>query len=207
MSTLAPFAPELRMNWTDANQLLVKEHYGLFKAASNYDIFDLADGQKLLECREPDLGFVTKWVRFTDYRRYTPFDIQIRDCQGELVVRIVRGVTLLVSKVQVFDGDGELLGGFKQKIFSIGGAFSVHDAAGQDVCHLAGKWTGWEFKFTAHGAELARVTKKWKGLGQEMFTSADNYVLEIDEAVAPDSPTRKLILAAVMCIDMVLKEA
>jgi hypothetical protein len=44
------------------------------------------------------------------------------------------------------------------------------------------------------------------GLGKELFTSADNYVLEIGEAVPPDSPVRKLVLAAVMCIDMVLKE-
>ncbi len=200
------FAPELRMTWTDANQLLVKEHYGLFKAASNYDIYDLADGQKLLECREPDLGFFTKWLRFTDCRRYTPFDVQIRDCEGEFVLRVVRSMTLFVSNVSVYDGDGTLLGGFKQKIFSIGGAFSVHDAEGREVCQLAGKWTGFEYKFTAQGVQLARVTKKWMGVGKELFTSADNYVLDIDEAVAPESPTRKLILAAVMCIDMVLKE-
>jgi hypothetical protein len=31
-------------------------------------------------------------------------------------------------------------------------------------------------------------------------------VLDISDAVSADSPTRKLILAAVMCIDKVLKE-
>jgi uncharacterized protein YxjI len=39
-----------------------------------------------------------------------------------------------------------------------------------------------------------------------MFTSADNYVLEINPKVPADDNIRKLILAAVMCIDMVLKE-
>ncbi len=53
---------------------------------------------------------------------------------------------------------------------------------------------------------MAHVTKKWAGLGKEMFTSADNYVLEISNSVPPDSKLRQLILAAVMCIDMVLKE-
>lgn len=195
------------MSWMDANQLLVKEHYGLFKAASNYDIYDLASGQMLLECREPHLGMLTKMARFhADYRRMTPFDIRVTDTMGQEVVRVSRGVTLFISKVAVRDGDGVLLGGFKQKIFSIGGAFSVHDANDNEVCHLKGKWTGWEFQFLAQGVQLARVTKKWKGLGQEMFTTADSYVLDISDAVAPDSPTRKLILAAVMCIDMVLKE-
>ncbi len=39
-----------------------------------------------------------------------------------------------------------------------------------------------------------------------MFTSADNYVLQISDDVPPDNPIRELIIAAVMCIDMVLKE-
>ena len=54
--------------------------------------------------------------------------------------------------------------------------------------------------------ELAHVTKKWSGIGQELFTSADNYVLEMSESVPTDNAARQLILAAVMCIDMVLKE-
>jgi hypothetical protein len=48
--------------------------------------------------------------------------------------------------------------------------------------------------------------KKWKGISMELFTSADNYVLHISEDVPPDSEIRQLILAAVLCIDMVLKE-
>ena len=43
-------------------------------------------------------------------------------------------------------------------------------------------------------------------MGKELFTSADNYVLTIDPEIPAEAPARKLILAAVMCIDMVLKE-
>ena len=53
---------------------------------------------------------------------------------------------------------------------------------------------------------MAHVSKKWAGLGKEMFTSADNYMLEISNDVPQNDDVRKLILAAVMCIDMVLKE-
>ncbi|MEJ2240202.1 MAG: phospholipid scramblase-related protein, partial [Gemmatimonadales bacterium] len=65
---------------------------------------------------------------------------------------------------------------------------------------------GWNFKFKAGEKELAHVQKKWAGVGKEFFTSADNYMLEISAEVPPDSKLRQLILAAVMCIDMVLKE-
>ena len=60
--------------------------------------------------------------------------------------------------------------------------------------------------FLAGDNELAHVTKKWTGLGKELFTSADNYILEISDSVPPNNPLRQLILGAVLCIDKVLKE-
>lgn len=178
----------------------------MFKAASNYDVFDLHSGEQVLACREPNLGFFTRMLRFTDYTSMTPFDVQVTDAAGNLVVQVTRGISVWRSKVQVFDGYGQPLGTFRQKMLSIGGAFQVLSNEDQEVCKLQGKWTGWEFSFTAGGVELARVTKKWSGVGKEMFTTADNYVLDIDESIAPESDAHKLIIAAVMCIDKVLKE-
>jgi len=188
------------------NVYLVKEHVGMFKAANNYDIYDPETVAVILECREERLGFLTKMLRFTDYKRMTPFDIQIRTPEGRQIVRVKRGISLFLSKVQVLDESDRVIGGFKQKLFSIGGAFTVLDAAETPVCDLKGKWTGWDFKFVAGEAELAHVTKKWAGIGKELFTSADNYVLQISDSVPADHVARQLILAAVMCIDMVLKE-
>ena len=188
------------------NIYFVKEHVGIFKAANNYDIHDPGTGQIIMECREEHLGFFTKMLRFTDWKRMTPFDVQIRTPDGQQVVRVKRGVSIFLSKVEVLDANNQYIGGFKQKFFSIGGAFTVLDANEQPVCELKGKWTGWDFRFLSGEVELAHVTKKWAGLGKELFTSADNYVLEISQSVPADSVARQLILGAVMCIDMVLKE-
>jgi len=185
---------------------LVKEHVGMFKAANNYDILDPETGQPLLHCREPNLGIFTKLLRFTDYKRMTPFDIQILDLDGQPIIRIKRGIALFVSTVEVFDQFNEKIGSFKQKYFSIGGAFTVLSPSDQPLCQLKGKWTSWEFRFLAGDNELAKVSKKWGGLSKELFTSADNYILQISEEVPPDQPVRQLIMAAVLCIDMVLKE-
>ncbi len=188
------------------NVFLVKEHVGMFKAANNFDIYDPETGQIIMECREERLGPITKMLRFTDYKRMTPFDVQVRTPEGEQIVRVKRGVSLFLSKVTVLDENDAVIGGFKQKFFSVGGAFNVLDANDTPVCSLKGKWTGWDFRFVRDDVELAHVTKKWAGLGKELFTSADNYVLQISEALPPESRIRQLILAAVMCIDMVLKE-
>ena len=188
------------------NVFLIKEHIGMFKAAKNYDIHDPETGRVVMECREDRLGPLTKLLRFTQYKRQTPFDIRIRTTDGDQVVRVTRGVSLVLSKVSVFDEHDRLVGGFREKLFSIGGAFSVLDAKDNPVCELKGRWTGWDFRFMAGDVEFAHVTKKWAGIGKELLTSADNYILDISESVPGDHVARQLILAAVMCIDMVLKE-
>ncbi len=188
------------------NVFLVKEHIGMFKAANNYDIYDPETGDVIMLCREENLGALTKFFRFTDYKRMTPFDIRITTPEGRQLVRVTRGQTFLRSKVTVLNGNDEVVGGFNQKLLSIGGAFDVLDQDDQIICSLKGKWTGWDFRFIAGDTEFAHVTKKWTGIGKEFFTSADNYILQISDAVPPDNRVRMLILAAVMCIDMVLKE-
>ena len=106
----------------------------------------------------------------------------------------------------VLDQNNKPVGSFKQKFFSIGGKFDVLDTNDNVLCRLKGKWTSWDFKFLNDKMEYAHVSKKWSGFGKELFTSADNYMLSINEKVEKDDPIRLLILAAVMCIDMVLKE-
>lgn len=188
------------------NVFFVKEHVGLFKAASNYDVLDPETGETLIHCREDNLGFFTKILRFTKYSRNTPFLVEVRTPSGEPILSIRRGVSIFISNVDVLDASGERIGGFKQKFFSIGGAFDVLGPSDNILCTLKGKWTSWEFRFLAGENELASVTKKWSGIGKELFTSADNYVLQVQDHVPPDNPIRQLIMAAVLCIDKVLKE-
>jgi uncharacterized protein YxjI len=191
----------------DKNLFLIKEHTGIFKAANNYDVYDPESNEIIMECREDNLGMFTKLLRFTDYKRMTPFNVVIKNMDGSQVVRVSRGVSFFLSHVKVYDEDDKMIGSFKQKMFSLGGAFTVLDLEENPVCKLKVKWTGWDFRFLANDdTEYAHVAKKWAGIGKELFTSADNYVLEISKDLPEGAIARKLILAAVMCIDMVLKE-
>jgi uncharacterized protein YxjI len=136
----------------------------------------------------------------------TPFNLEIKTPSGEKVLTVKRGISIILSTVEVYDENDKLVGKFKQKFFSVGGKFNILDPMGNMLCKLQGKWTGWDFKFVKDNKEYAHVSKKWSGLGKEMFTSADNYMLEINDIVPKDNPLRILILSAVICIDMVLKE-
>lgn len=188
------------------NLFFIKEHVGMFKAANNFDIYNPDTKELLMTCREEQLGFFTKMFRFTDYKRLTPFHVEVKTAKGEPVLEVKRGISLFLSTVEVFDEKGILVGRFKQKFFSVGGKFDVLDPQNNVLCTLKGKWTSWDFKFMQGNSELAQVNKKWAGIGRELFTSADNYMLSVNDSVRKEDHVRILILAAVMCIDMVLKE-
>jgi len=189
------------------NLFFVKEHVKVFKAANSFDVLDPETKQLIFQCQEENLGFFTKFFRFTDYKRMTPFNMEVKTPEGQRLLTVRRGVSFFLSTVEVLDERNTLIGKFKQQFFSIGGKFEVLDASERPLCMLRGKWTSWDFKFVSNdGKEFATVTKKWSGLGKELFTSADNYILQISPEVPADHPLRLLILAAVMCIDLVLKE-
>lgn len=194
------------MNVINQNLFFIKEHIGMFKAANNYDILNPESQELIMTCREDHLGGFTKLLRFTKYKRMTPFNISINNTSGDRILSVKKGISFFRSTVEVFNEKNILIGKFKQKFFTIGGKFDVLDENNNVVCALKGKWTSWEFSFIKENTELARVTKKWAGLGKELFTTADNYMLKINESVPANDKNRLLILAAVMCIDMVLKE-
>jgi len=188
------------------NNLFIKEHVGIFKAANNYDIFDLDTKEPLMECREPNLGFFTKIFRFTKYKPMTPFDIYIT-AGGQTLINIKRGVTFFRSVVAVYDETGVQVGSLR-KIFKLfKPSFEMLSMNGEKLGELTGNFVGWEFSLkTNDGQELAQVSKKWAGIGKELFTTADNYACIINDSVKANDPLRVMIIASVMCIDMVLKE-
>lgn len=72
---------------------------------------------------------------------------------------------------------------------------------------MKGNWKGWDFKFLSKGGrEIGTVTKKWAGLGKELFTSADNYIISLSDLGGASPAASALLLAAGLAIDVVFKE-
>lgn len=188
------------------NLFFVKEHLGLFKASSNYDIYDPESKQLLFQCREIDLNIVSKLLRFTGFKRCTPFDIQITTENSERVLKLKKGISLFLSRVSVYDENEKKVGCLKQRLFPLGNNFDVFDVNDTLICSLNGSLFAWDFKFVRNQEAIGTVTKKWAGIGKELFTTADNYILEINSSVAKDDLARLMMVASVLCIDMVIKE-
>ena len=75
------------------------------------------------------------------------------------------------------------------------------------MAEVKGNWKGWDFRFlTKNGREIGTVTKKWAGLGKELFSSADNYIISLSDLNGTSPAAGALLLAAGLAIDVVFKE-
>jgi uncharacterized protein YxjI len=185
----------------------IKERVAMLKLTDTFDILDPATGQSIgLAKEEPPTW--AKWLRLVVNKSMLPTAVNIYESDGQPpVLSIQRGFTFLRSKVRVVAGHGESLGYFKSKLLSLGGGFYVFDNADQQVAEVKGNWKGWDFRFLSKsGREIGTVTKKWAGLGKELFSSADNYVISITDVAGAGQGASALLLAAGLAIDIVFKE-
>ncbi|MBA3684727.1 MAG: oxidoreductase [Planctomycetes bacterium] len=191
----------------DQRQYLIKEHVGLLKFNDTYDILDPATGRKLGIAKESTPGWCLA-LRLVVNKQMLPKTIAIsEDGASTPALTIKRGFTFLRSTVWIHDGQMQRIGYFKSKLFSIGGGFWVHDMADNRIAEIKGDWKGWNFRFLDEGGrELGLVTKKWAGLGKELFTSADTYIVTIADTVAELGSYPSLFLAAGIAIDTIFKE-
>ena len=190
----------------DRRTYLVKERVALLRLTDTYDILDPITGATIGIAQERISGAL-KALRLLLHKRLLPTTVVISEREGgPAILTITRGVSLLHASVMVLDASGSTIGSFKSKLFSIGGAFRVFNATGQEVATVKGDWKGWNFQFLENGGRrLGTVTKKWAGIGKELFTSADNYVIAL-EAEGMPPVVASLLLAAGIAIDTVYKE-
>ena len=139
----------------EKNLYLFKEHVGLLKASNNYDIYDPESKDVILHCREKNLNPAYKIVRmfFQDFKRMTPFEIEISRLDGKKILKVKKGFSLFLSKIQVFDENDKIVGIFKQRL-SFKSNFDMLDKRENLVCKLKGNFIGWNFKFLKGDSEV-----------------------------------------------------
>lgn len=190
-------------------QFLIREHVGMLKLRDTYDILD-PNTQQQIGIAQEDPGGAILFLRFLINKQMLPTKVHIYEGdnpedRSRLRFSIERGFTFLRAQVNVRDPQGRLLGWFKRKMMSLGGAFNVFNAQGEQIAAVKGDWKGWNFKFLDNQEnEIGTISKEWAGMAKELFTSADTYVLTLNTEPTPE--TAALLVAAGLAVDIVFKE-
>lgn len=182
----------------------VHQRRKLFEMRNQYQLSD-ESGQPLGAVEQVGQSPFTFAVRLlSDLDVVLPVSLAVNDTQGNLVLALRK--PWFRYAVAVTRGDGTPLGDVVKRIRLGKAAFSIVDPNGQALGEVkAENWRARDFRIEdVAGAEVARVTKQWRGLATELFTDADSYAVTFPESTG--EPIRSLALAAALSVDLTMKQ-
>ncbi|MFB8028855.1 MULTISPECIES: phospholipid scramblase-related protein [unclassified Streptomyces] len=189
----------------DQQVLVVNQKAKLIEVTNEYRVFDQQGNTvgSVVQVGQSALRKVLRFVSSID--QYLTHRLEIRDAYGQPQLLLTRPAKFIKSRVVVQRPDGRPVGEIVQQnaIGKINFAMTVD---GQQVGAIkAENWRAWNFAIVDHnGAEIARITKTWEGLAKTMFTTADNYVLQIHYQLP--EPLLSLVVATALTVDTALKQ-
>ena len=185
--------------------LVVNQKAKLIELSNQYTVFD-QHGAVIASVNQVGQSTARKVLRLvSSLDQFLTTRLDITDSDGRVILRLTRPGKIVKSTVIVSDGNDVEIGRIIQQN-AIGKINFALESGGQRLGTIkAENWRAWNFSITdAADREIARVTKTWEGLAKTMFTTADNYVLQISER-APE-PLNSLVVASALSIDTALKQ-
>ena len=193
-------------NLLELDRLVVSQKAKLIELTNQYRIQD-EDGRDVGYIQQEGQSKVRKALRLvTSIDQFLTHRLAVYDASGAKLIELVRPRKVFKSRLEVTDGSGRKVGEIIQKNVFGKIRFDLVGGAGENLGQIrAENWRAWNFAIVDQSErEVARITKKWKGLVRAAFTTADHYIVEVDPSLQGDA--RLLVVGAASAIDTALKQ-
>ncbi len=185
--------------------LVVNQKAKLIELTNEYAVYDQA-GEQLGSVVEVGQSALTKALRLvSSLDQFLTHRLEVRDAAGVPQLLLTRPAKLVKSQVVVErPGVGEVGRLVQQNVF--GKIRFGLLSGGRQVGSLnAQNWRAWDFRvLDDRDVEVARIKKTFEGLAKTLFTTADNYVVQIHRPL--QDPLLSLVLASARTVDTALKQ-
>jgi uncharacterized protein YxjI len=185
--------------------LVVNQKAKLIELNNQYGVFD-QNGVQIASVDQVGQSSMKKAMRLvSSFDQFMTHELHVTDNAGQVIMQLTRPRKVMKSSVVVTDAHGNEIGRIVQKNM-VGKIKFGLDSGGQTLGAIkAENWRAWNFRIEdAQGTEVARISKTFEGFAKTMFTTADNYVVQIHQRMA--EPLNTLIVASALCIDTALKQ-
>ena len=185
--------------------LVVNQKVKLIELNNQYSVFD-SSGKQIASVNQVGQSTAKKLLRLvSSLDQYLTHKLEISDMKGQVLLRLTRPAKVFKSTVIVSDGTDREVGRIVQENMIGKINFSLQVGQQQIGAIKGENWRAWNFRIEdASGTEVARITKKFEGIAKTLFTTADNYVLNIHRPL--EQPLISLVVAAALSIDTALKQ-
>jgi uncharacterized protein YxjI len=185
--------------------LVVNQKTKIIELVHEHDVFD-QNGNRIGSVVEVGQSQLKKAARLvTSLDQFLTHTYEIRDANDQPLLRLTRPRKVFKSRFELTTADGAPVGEVVQKNV-IGKIRFDLLAGGREVGQIkAENWRAWDFHVAdAKGDEVARITKTFEGIARTLFTTADNFVVQMHRPL--EDPLRSLVVASALCIDTALKQ-
>ena len=193
-------------NLLELDRFVVSQKAKLIELTNQYKIQD-GDGNDVGFIQQEGQSKMRKVLRFvTNIDQFLTHKLAVYDASGTKLIEMVRPRKVFKSRLEVADGSGRNIGEIVQQNVFGKIRFDLVDSSGTSLGQIrAENWRAWNFAIVdTTDREVARITKKWKGLVRAAFTTADHYIVEVDPSLQGD--VRLLVIGAAAAVDTALKQ-
>jgi uncharacterized protein YxjI len=172
-----------------------------FEMKNSYQVFD-EEQRAVLEVKESDSGFLA-FIGRIFLGPIRPFHSDITDLvAAQVVLRLHRRFRFIFHQLDVYAGNGDVLGRVVKKWSWIRRIYNIEDKNGAVLAQLYGPMLKpWTFEIRINDQVMGEIKKRWSGFGKELFTDADNFGIELGGIKDPS--LKALAFAATVLIDVV----
>ncbi len=185
--------------------LVVNQKAKIIELNNQYSVFD-KEGRQIASVNQVGQSAAKKAMRLlTSLDQFMTHKLEVTDANGQVLLRITRPAKLMKSTVVVSDGNDQEIGRIVQENMIGKINFSLQAGGHTYGAIKAENWRAWNFRIEDHtGQEVARITKTFEGIAKTLFTTADNYVVQIHTALP--QPLNALVVASALSVDTALKQ-
>jgi Scramblase len=192
-----------------SNSIAIKQKFEIgaifgFEQRNQYAIHTEA-GELIGYCAEAKLGFGDVLMRqFLGHWR--TFDIIGTDIHGQKVFRAHHPFRWFFNRLDLYGAGDRLVGSLQQRFAWFNRKFDFLDTQGQIIMTTNSPfWQFWQFPVQYRGKNAALISKKWTGLGKEMFSDADNFKVQfLEKSLTPEQ--KLLLLTGAVFVDILYFE-
>lgn len=180
------------------------------KSADKFDIYDPNRRQLAFECREPDLGKVTRFRRLAGgkYDKGAPFNyVATLPDYAQQLFRVCRRAPFLAltrQPIEFFDEQDVQLVSTKEKMIAMHRTFRLLVPQKGLLFELKVKSGLNRHTLLLNNAEVAEITKTWKGPQTTYFEDGFDYALSLADTLPPDDTTRQIVIAFSIALRRIL---
>ena len=168
--------------------------------ANKYSISD-STGQEILFAHEEKGSFLKRFFM----QNTRPFVINVFNREQKLLFKVNRPFRFIWQECSAVTELGETLGSIRMRWAFFSKKYDITDSTDQVIFTIQSPmlkpWTYFIYKMDK---QVGLITKKWTGFKKELFTTADNFGLQLDTNASDKE--KSLLLSAVFLIDFMYFE-